>query len=32
MGDLDSDTRLRGGDGRYQATLSEDWRIWGPNG
>jgi len=32
MGDLDRDTRLRGADGRYQAALSEDWRIWGPNG
>lgn len=32
MGDLDRDTSLRGGDGRYRVTLSEDWRIWGPNG
>lgn len=32
MGDLDRDTRLDGADGSYQAQLSEDWRIWGPNG
>ena len=32
MGSLDRDTRLEGGDGRYRAQLSEDWRIWGPNG
>lgn len=32
MGDLDLDTRLAGAGGRYTATLSEDWRIWGPNG
>jgi acyl-CoA thioesterase II len=32
MGDLDLDTRLDGADGRYRATLCEDWRIWGPNG
>ena len=32
MGDLEHDTRLSGADGRYTATISEDWRIWGPNG
>ena len=35
MGDLSVDTALvpaDGGDGRYRATLSEDWAIWGPNG
>jgi acyl-CoA thioesterase II len=32
MGSLDADTRLAGSDGRYTATLSPDWRIWGPNG
>jgi acyl-CoA thioesterase len=32
MGDLDADTRLEGGDGRYTVALSADWKIWGPNG
>jgi len=32
MGDLDRDTRLEGGDGRYRATLSPAWEVWGPNG
>ena len=32
MGDFELDTRVRGEAGRYRATLSEDWRIWGPNG
>jgi acyl-CoA thioesterase len=32
MGSLDHDTALTGEGGRYRATLSEDWRIWGPNG
>jgi acyl-CoA thioesterase II len=32
MGDLERDTRLSGADGRYTITLSEDWRIMGPNG
>lgn len=32
MGDFEQDTRVEGGAGRYTATLSEDWRIWGPNG
>ncbi len=32
MGDLGIDTAVEGGDGRYTATLSKDWDIWGPNG
>ena len=32
MGDLDADTRLAGGEGRYTTSLSPDWKIWGPNG
>jgi acyl-CoA thioesterase-2 len=32
MGDFERDTRVEGSGGRYRATLSEDWRIWGPNG
>lgn len=32
MGDLSVDTAVHGGDGRYEATLSADWEIWGPNG
>jgi len=32
VGDFDVDTALSGGDGRYRATLSPDWEIWGPNG
>ena len=35
MGDFELDTRLSTapeGEGRYRVTLSEDWRIWGPNG
>ncbi|HEV7887906.1 MAG TPA: thioesterase family protein [Acidimicrobiales bacterium] len=32
MGNLADDTVVEGGDGRYQATLSADWNIWGPNG
>ncbi|MFI5215624.1 MAG: acyl-CoA thioesterase [Candidatus Limnocylindria bacterium] len=32
MGDFSLDTRVEGEGGRYRATLSEDWRIWGPNG
>jgi len=32
MGDLERDTRMTGGDGRYTMTLSRDWEIWGPNG
>ncbi|NNL65553.1 MAG: thioesterase family protein [Myxococcales bacterium] len=35
MGDFEIDTRLtpvEGEPGRYRISLSEDWRIWGPNG
>ena len=32
MGDFAVDTAIEGGDGRYRATLSPDWEIWGPNG
>jgi acyl-CoA thioesterase-2 len=32
MGDLAVDTDVKGNDGEYQATLSRDWEIWGPNG
>jgi acyl-CoA thioesterase II len=33
MGDLASDTAVRAcGDGRFEATLSADWEIWGPMG
>lgn len=35
MGDLEADTAVEAmgdGGGRFRATLSEDWRIWGPNG
>lgn len=32
VGSLDLDTALSGGEGRFEAALSEDWRIWGPNG
>src|SRR5688500_16565434 len=32
MGDLALDTEVRGGDGRYTATMSSDWHIWGPCG
>ena len=32
MGDLEVDTRLTGGDGRWTAELSSDWAIWGPCG
>lgn len=32
MGDLERDTRLTGENGRYAISLSEDWRIFGPNG
>ncbi len=33
MGDLALDTAGRRlGDGRFEATLSRDWEIWGPNG
>ncbi len=32
MGDFAADTEVVGSDGRYRATLSSDWEIWGPNG
>lgn len=33
VGDLATDTAVQHlGDGRYQATLSADWEIWGPMG
>jgi acyl-CoA thioesterase len=32
MGDFSLDTRVEGEGGRYRAVLSEDWRVWGPNG
>jgi acyl-CoA thioesterase II len=32
MGDLAVDTAIEGSDGQYQARLSRDWEIWGPNG
>ena len=32
MGDFAVDTAVRGDGGRYTATLSRDWEIWGPNG
>jgi acyl-CoA thioesterase-2 len=33
MGDLGEDTAVEAlGDGRYRATLSADWEIWGPMG
>jgi acyl-CoA thioesterase-2 len=33
MGDLTTDTAVtRSGEGRYTATPSKDWEIWGPNG
>ncbi|HEX4777961.1 MAG TPA: thioesterase family protein [Acidimicrobiia bacterium] len=32
MGDLGTDTAVRGGDGVYEATLSREWEIWGPMG
>lgn len=32
MGDLAEDTAVTGAGGRYTATLSRDWEIWGPNG
>lgn len=32
MGDLSLDTAVEGSGGKYRATLSSDWEIWGPNG
>ena len=31
-GDFERDTRVSGGDGRYRATLSDAWALWGPAG
>jgi acyl-CoA thioesterase II len=30
--DLERDTRISGGDGRYSGALAEGWDIWGPQG
>ena len=32
MGDLGNDTAVDGSGGRYRATVSGDWEIWGPMG
>lgn len=32
MGDFGVDTAIEGADGRYSATLSPEWEIWGPCG
>jgi acyl-CoA thioesterase II len=32
MGNFDTDTHVTGSAGRYEAKLSEDWRVWGPAG
>lgn len=32
VGDFAEDTAVHGADGRYTATLSDDWEIWGPAG
>lgn len=32
MGNLAQDVAVVGGDGRWTATFSPDWEIWGPNG
>jgi acyl-CoA thioesterase len=32
VGDLAVDTEVSGHDGRFQAHVSRDWEIWGPNG
>jgi hypothetical protein len=32
MRDLCADTSVRGGDGRFTATLHEEWSVWGPFG
>ncbi|MGP8297714.1 thioesterase family protein [Streptomyces inhibens] len=32
MGDLQSDTEVTGGDGKWVAKVSNDWRLWSPNG
>ncbi len=32
VGDLSEDSAVEGADGRYRATLRDNWRIWGPAG
>ena len=32
MGDFAADTAVEGRDGRYRATASDSWEIWGPQG
>ena len=32
MGNFETDTNIVGGNGQYEAVLSRDWEIWGPNG
>lgn len=32
MGDFARDTAVEGADGRYRASISEEWGIWGPCG
>jgi acyl-CoA thioesterase II len=32
MGDLERDITPSGSNGRFTIPISEDWRIWGPNG
>jgi acyl-CoA thioesterase II len=32
MGDFELDTRIEGDNGMYRATISPDWRAWGPAG
>jgi acyl-CoA thioesterase-2 len=32
MGDFAADTAIEGASGRYRATLSPDWEVWGPLG
>ena len=32
MGALDADTFTAGSNGHYEATMSRDWEIWGPQG
>lgn len=32
MADLRTDTEVTGAGGRWQAKVSDDWNLWGPNG
>ena len=32
MGNFGTDRRVTGSSGRYEAELSENWRVWGPAG